>query len=126
LAQCVAARLGVPFAYTQPRVSHSTGLYRTRYDVPAGLTSRLRGRKVAIIDDVINAGSAVRATVDAVRACGGYPSGVAALLQLGRSADGPVLELGLSIQAVTRRANTVYDPAVCPMCSAYQPLDSAT
>ena len=46
------------------------GLYRTRYRVPDAVRDRLEGRTVAVVDDVVNAGSAARATIAELRAAG--------------------------------------------------------
>jgi orotate phosphoribosyltransferase len=63
LAQLLALRLDIAFVYTE-RVApaQDTGLYTARYQLPTGLRAQVNGKRVAIVDDIINAGSAIRAT----------------------------------------------------------------
>src|SRR5262249_34497348 len=84
LAQLVAVELGAEFSYAE-RITHPQGdvLYPVKYRIPVSLRPFISGKAVAVVDDVINAGSAVRATVAEVRACGARPAAVAALLVLG-------------------------------------------
>jgi len=56
------------------------------YRLPGGLRERVRGKTIAVVDDVINAGSAVRGTLAELRACGATPMAVGALLVLGSAA----------------------------------------
>src|SRR5689334_8596827 len=87
VAQAIAARLDVEASWTE-RAASAPGeeLYAARYRVPDALRERLRGRTVAIVDDVINAGSATRATLADLRTCGARPVAVGALLVLGSAA----------------------------------------
>ena len=60
LAQMIAAELGVEFAYAEPQPSASTGtLFSVVYRLPGTVAPLLRGKRVAIVDDAVNAGSAV-------------------------------------------------------------------
>src|SRR5436853_219323 len=61
------------------------GLYSAEYRLPDALAARLAGRRVAVVDDVINAGSATRATLRALRAARGEPVVLAAMLTLGET-----------------------------------------
>jgi len=95
----VASALGVDFAYSerfaQPR---EDGLFPAGYRIPAPLQSSLRNGRVAIVNDVVNAGSAVRGTFAALVGCGAAPVAVGALLVPGTAASGfaasrnPILE----------------------------------
>jgi orotate phosphoribosyltransferase len=59
LAQLLAARLGVEFFYSEPSAQpRRDALYSAEYRIPAALRARVRGRAVAVADDVVNAGSA--------------------------------------------------------------------
>lgn len=85
LAFRVAERLGAAFACTELEPAPAGEMYAARYRLPASLVPLLAGHRVAVVDDVINAGSAVRATAAAVRAAGGSPVAIAALLRLGET-----------------------------------------
>jgi len=58
-----AQELGVEFFYTEPcRQADDGELYSMAYRLPTALRERISGKRVAIVNDVINAGSAVRGT----------------------------------------------------------------
>jgi orotate phosphoribosyltransferase len=119
VAQGVAAQLDVACAWTE-RVAASSGgaLYSARYRVPDALRPLLGGRSVAIVDDVINAGSATRATLAEVRACGARPVAVGALLVLGSGAAELADAEGLALESVAAMGNALWEPAQCPLCAA--------
>jgi orotate phosphoribosyltransferase len=119
----IAERLGLPFTYAEPDGSDTDGLYAARYRLPPAMRSRVKGRRVAIVDDVINAGSAVRATAAAVRAAGGDPVLIAALVRLGETALGHPDLAGLPMHALTTWNNTLWEPARCPDCARGRTLD---
>ncbi len=124
VAQAIAAQLGVECSWTE-RVTGPSGdaLYAARYRIPDPLRERLRGRTVAIVDDVINAGSATRATLADLRACGARPVAVGALLVLGSGAADLTAAEGLALASVASVPNTLWAPDECPLCAAAVPLD---
>src|SRR5436190_1317416 len=68
LAQAVASRLDVEFYYAQRFVpaehdAAAGSLFPVEYRIPSGVGGMLRGKAVAIVDDAISAGSAVRGTL---------------------------------------------------------------
>jgi orotate phosphoribosyltransferase len=66
-----ALQLDVLFTYSERYARPAEGgLFPAGYRVPAPLREGLRGRRVAIVNDVINAGSAVRGTFADLEACG--------------------------------------------------------
>jgi orotate phosphoribosyltransferase len=108
VAQFVAAELGVDFVYAERLASPLA------YRLPAPLREAVRGKRAAVVDDVINAGSATRATLGELRACGARPVVVGALLVLGDRAAG----LGLALERLEHRPSALWDPADCPLCAA--------
>src|SRR6478752_2398396 len=71
LAQTVADILGVEFCYAEQFIpDRPEALYPVEYRLPAGLRAAVRGKAVAVVDDVVNAGSAVRGAWAALEACG--------------------------------------------------------
>jgi orotate phosphoribosyltransferase len=121
-AQLIAAELGETFVYAERAVYQTTVTYR----IPAGLRGHVRGKRVAVVDDVINAGSAVRATVAEVRACGGTVAVLGALLLLGDAAGAFAAAEGAPLSFLARRPAGVWEPAACPLCAAGVPLDVVT
>lgn len=120
VAEMVAADLDARFAFAERRVE-SQGV---TYVIPDAFHDHLRGRTVAIVDDVINAGSATRATLAALTALGARPVAVGALLILGETALTHFAAGKLPVESVARRPNELWEPAACPMCAAGVPLSS--
>jgi orotate phosphoribosyltransferase len=125
LGQMVAEELDVEFCFAEQSPRPSTdGLFPIGYRVPAVLRPRIKGKRVAVVDDAINAGSAVRGAIEDLKACGAQLVAIGALLQLGdRAAD---LAHAETVPLVTLRrieSGTLWSPAVCPLCRAGIPLD---
>ena len=84
LAQLVAHRMGVEFSFTERVMPpDASGLYAARYRLPPALAARVRGKRVAIVDDVMSAGSALRGTHAELRSHGATVVAAGALLVLG-------------------------------------------
>src|SRR5579872_6461724 len=99
LAQMIAVELGVEFAYTEPRPSPShDALYPVVYHLPATVAPLIKGKRVAIVDDVINAGSAVRGTYRALTEAGAKPAAVGALLVLGDAVQPFLKSSGMTLE----------------------------
>jgi orotate phosphoribosyltransferase len=80
----VAQKLGLPFTYSERyERSRTRSLYRFGYRVPHSLHRPLEGRRVAIVNDVISAGSAVGGTWESLDVLGAKPIVIGALLVLG-------------------------------------------
>ncbi|WP_394828271.1 orotate phosphoribosyltransferase [Pendulispora albinea] len=124
LAQSVASELDIEFHYSE-REKHSErgGLYSVAYRIPRALHAALSGKRVAVVDDVINAGSAIRATWTALEACGAKPSALGALLVLGSAAEHYARDKGVPLVSLGALTNSLWSPAECPLCKAAVPLD---
>jgi orotate phosphoribosyltransferase len=119
----VASELGVPFTYAERHVDpDTTGLFPVRYRVPVTLRRALRGKRVAVVNDVINAGSAVKGTLVDLRACGASPSVLATLLVLGSAASALADREGVALETLASLPNAIWEPAVCPLCQQGVPL----
>ena len=124
LAQLVARDLGAQFCFTERLPpAEGRGLYEVRYRLPPAFAARLRGQRVAIVDDVLSAGSALRGTLAALEACGAVPVAAGALLVLGGVGAGALAERGIPVAAVARDAYELWPPAACPLCAAGAPLE---
>ena len=123
VALMVAARLDVEFTYAERFEGQADdALFPVRYRLPAVLGRRVKGKRVAIVNDVVSAGSAVRGAHADLLACGAVPVAVAALLVLGDSAARFTAENGLRLISLARRAHSIWHPAECPLCAARVPL----
>ena len=125
LAQLVAQSLAAEFSFTERSAVKAEGLYGTRYELPPAHRTRLRGRRVALVDDVMSAGSALRGTHAALQAQGAIPVVAGALLVLGNLGAGYFAQQHLPLAAVLREDYELWTPAACPMCMARQPLEDA-
>ena len=126
LAQMVAEELAVEFCFAE-QFARSTpdDLFPVGYRIPEALRARVAGKRVAIVDDVINAGSAVRGAMEVLKACGAQPTAIGALLTLGmRAADLAAAEK-VSLETVSNlEVSNLWAPASCPLCAAGEPLEA--
>jgi orotate phosphoribosyltransferase len=130
VAQWVASELGLLFLYSVPAPAPSvTGtaaapaLYSRAYTLPEPLARLAAARRVAVVDDVINAGSATRASVAALRAAGARVVAAGALLGLGDVGTGLLDGDGVPVDVVESWPNPIWPPAECPLCADGTPLD---
>ena len=124
LAQLVAQQLDAEFAFTERVMpAASEGLYRARYALPPALASRMRDRRVAIVDDVMSAGSALRGTFAELQAQGAKVVVAGALVVLGTTGADFFAQQHVAVEAVAREAYDLWPPASCPLCAAGVPLE---
>jgi orotate phosphoribosyltransferase len=119
VAQPVAAALGASFVYAERQVT-SAG---AEYHIPPSARATLGGRRVVIVDDVINAGSASAACAREVRAAKGELVGVASLM-LRDGADAAVGErLGVPVECLHSVRWNIWPAGECPLCRSGHSLD---
>ena len=124
LALMVARRLGVPFTYSARVASPNPGdLYPFSYRIPARLQREVSGKRVAIVNDVINAGSAVRGTALDLEARGAKLAAIGALLVLGDWTERFVAEKKIALESLAFRSNEIWSPSECPLCARGVPLE---
>jgi orotate phosphoribosyltransferase len=123
LAQSIAEELGVEFAFAERLVTDRPGLYPVDYRVASSLREEIRGRRVAVVDDAISAGSAVGATLADLASCGATPVVLGALL-IGPRATRLATETQLPIESLMELPNQIWTPAECRICSQGVPLTS--
>jgi orotate phosphoribosyltransferase len=123
VALMVAEKLALPFTYATPQPPLAGDeLFPVKYRVPAVLRPKLAGRRVAIINDVVGAGSAVRGTMDDLRACGGRPVVIGTLAVVGGSAARLAAENDVALETLAQISSRMWAPADCPLCAAGVPL----
>jgi orotate phosphoribosyltransferase len=115
----VASELNVRFAYSERfmRPGHA-GLFPAGYRIPASLRPTLKGKRVAIVNDVINAGSAVIGTYANLQACGANVVTIGALLVLGSAASEFARAKGVELESLAHLPNQLWEAAKCPLCSS--------
>ncbi len=119
LAHALAAHLGVRFYFAQPVAGVSDGgLFRAQYRLPSELRRRVAHERVALVDDVISAGSSVRATTVELDAAGASVVVVGSLLQLGDQANEYFAPRGMPMVALAQHPFNLWAPDACPLCRA--------
>lgn len=121
LALMVAEALGTAFVPAFPDPADPG-----RFRVPAAGRGQVSGRPVAVVDDAVNAGTAVRASCRAIRDAGGLVTAVAALLALGPAATVVTGTLGLPFHALVSLPSQVWPAGNCPLCHSRIPLELTT
>ena len=126
LAQALASVLGIHFycAEPQPGKLAGNGLFQAEYRLPEGQRKRVAGEKLAVVDEVISAGSSVRATVAALDAAGAETKVVGSFLILGDVATTHFSGRGIPLVALASRSFPLWQPAECPLCRSGTPLET--
>jgi orotate phosphoribosyltransferase len=119
VAQFVAAELGAMFVYAERRVDAAGTV---SYRVPDPLRPALRGKRLLLADDAVNAGSALLATLKDARGCGASLAGVASLLALGDAALRLAGQTGAPFFTLLELERNLWLPADCPLCAEGTPL----
>jgi orotate phosphoribosyltransferase len=125
LAQLVAHALDVDFCFTErvmPR--DATGLYQAKYLLPPAFKARVRGLRMAMVDDVMSAGSALRGTYRELQTQGAVPVVAGALMVLGTAGADFFAEQKVPVEAVVRESYLLWLPSECPLCIAGEPLEN--
>lgn len=117
VAILVALEMELPFAYSERVASPSRAtLYPFDYRIPPKLRSRVHGKRVAVVNDVINAGSAVRGTFADLQSCGAEPVAIGAILTLGSWARKFATANQIALEALGAMSNSIWIPSECPLC----------
>ena len=120
----VAMELGVAFCYSERYARPSPdGLFRAGYRLPGSLRRTVEGERVAIVNDVINAGSAVRGTLEELDSCHARVVAIGTLLTLGSAAQDFANTRNVALESLATLANRLWAPSECPLCMAGVPLE---
>jgi orotate phosphoribosyltransferase len=124
VALLVAQQMGCSFSYSvrSAKPSH-TGLFPARYAVPAALRADIKGKRVAIVNDVTSAGSAVKGTFADLEACGAQVVAIASLMVSGDAAFRFAEEKNTPLVQLAAMPNNLWLPEICPLCAAGVPLE---
>jgi orotate phosphoribosyltransferase len=124
IALLAASVLDVEFTYSE-RYAQLTenSLFPAGYRVPLPLREKLRGKRVSIVNDVINAGSAVKGTFADLLKCGAEVVGIASLLVLGTAAGEFAKANNVPLVSLAVLDNSVWKPSECSLCASQIPLE---
>ena len=119
LAQLVAHALDLTFCFTERVISpDNSGLYPARYQLPSAFAKSISGKRVAMVDDVMSAGSALRGTFIELQDCTAKPAVAAALLVLGKTGVDFFAQQSIPVVAMAQEDYDLWLPAECPHCRA--------
>lgn len=121
LAQLVAVELGTNFAFAE-RTAAADGL--VQYRIPGSLRSSLNRKRVLLVDDAVNAGSALLSTVTDLLRCRAELVGLACLLTLGEAAGQIAKQHSVPLSRLATLERGMWQPNACPLCAAGMPLTS--
>ena len=96
-----------------------------RYQLPPAFVSRVRGKRIAIVDDVMSAGSALRGTFAELETHGARTVVAGALLVLGTTGESFFRGRNVAVEAAARDRYELWLPADCPLCAAGTALENA-
>jgi orotate phosphoribosyltransferase len=113
VAQLVALELGTRFMFADA----------ASYRIPATLHATVDGARVLLVDDAINAGSAINATLADLLRHGARLAGLASLLTLGPAAERIAREHQAPQYALAALQRNMWEPEACPLCRQGAPLD---
>lgn len=120
LAQMVTEALDAAFLPAYPDPGESG-----RWRLPATARDQIGGWRVVVVDDAVNAGTAVQASCQSISDAGALPVAVAALLALGPAVTVVTSALGLPFHALTALPSQVWPGDNCPLCNKQIPLEQA-
>jgi orotate phosphoribosyltransferase len=119
VAQLLATQVGAGFTFSE---RFGPGTEGPRYRIPEPLRQSVSGRRVLIVDDVVNAGSAVSSILRDLRGCGAELAGFAALLTLGDAASDIAMHHRVPLFTLASLDGRLWSPAACPLCRSGMPL----
>ena len=125
IALLVSLELGCDFVYAERFANAELeGLYPVDYRIPRALNTAVKGKRVAIVNDVISAGSAVRGATSDLQAIGADVVAIGALLVLGDSISEFAAEQRVALEPLQQMPHNLWTPTRCPLCAAGKPLEN--
>jgi len=128
VALLLANTLRCGFVYANreaPSPQHgTTTLFPIHYRIPAALHSGVRGKRVVIANDMINAGSAVRGAYLHLKELGAEVVAVASLMVRGDGFREFATQNNLPVESLVQFSANMWTPPECPLCAKNEPLES--
>ncbi len=123
VALLAASELKCDFVYTL-RVTGDTDqrMFPITYELPKPLALAVKGKRVAIVNDVISAGSAVRGTYASLTNAGAEVVCIASLVLLGDTFSEFADQHHIPLRTLLTLPNEIWRPESCPLCAKGIPL----
>lgn len=121
VAEWAAHELGALSTFTKHDPAPSEGALRGPFMLRRGYDALVRGKRVLVVDDIVNTGLSLRQTVDAVRSAGGLVVGAACLVSRGN-----VAAAGLGVERyhyLLEYRIPSWPAAECPLCRQGAPVN---
>lgn len=112
--QMLADTMGSTFVYAE----RFGRMGNVRYAIPAGSRSLVSGKRIVVVDDVINAGSATLATLEEARSCGGVPVAIAAFMIRKAAQPDVAAKAGIPVESMIALDWNIWKAAQCPVCES--------
>jgi orotate phosphoribosyltransferase len=121
----VAAELGCSFSYAArfAPLESDESLFPVEYRLPKALHSSVKGKRVVIVNDLINAGSAVRGTFLDLQRLGAKVVAVTSLVVMGEGFVSFAAEHQLPLESLASLPNNLWKPDECPLCASGVPIE---
>lgn len=119
VAQSLAAEISAGFVFAERFVSEMGSV---QYRIPGSLRGALYGRRVLLVDDVVNAGSALLSTLTDLLNCGAELAGLATLLTLGETASQIAEQHRAPLFTLASLEREMWAAEECPLCRSGAPL----
>src|SRR5581483_10923281 len=116
VAEWTAHELGALAAFAEHDPAPSDAALRGRFVLRRGYDRVVAGRRVLVVDDIVNTGLSLRQTAEAVRGAGGQVVGGACLVSRG-NAGAAGLGAGRFV-ALLEHKIPAWPPAECALCRA--------
>ena len=118
LAYSIAQRLEIDFLYTERDICIVNGVQIVSYRLPSALRSKAVNRRIGVIDDAINAGSAVTKTCDELRSSGAKPVVLASILTVGGQPLKVLSDEYPEVVSLEHLESNLWEPRQCPLCKS--------
>jgi orotate phosphoribosyltransferase len=127
VAQAIASKLCLNFYYTEAvPIGSESEMFSARYVLTKELHRLVREERIALVDDVISAGSSVRASAEALANAGSSLVAVGALVSLGTKAEDHFASVGVPVEVLARREFNLWEPSACPLCAQRMSIENRT
>jgi orotate phosphoribosyltransferase len=126
LAQAVANELDAHFYFTRKAEPIKEGTFKARYELALSMRQTIGGERVAVVDDVISAGSSTRATVAELQQCGAIVVVVGCFTLFGEKARTYLTSNGIPVVSNSESEFKLWESNSCPLCRENVPLVDPT
>jgi len=125
IAEMISKEFGVEYVYSERRVTFDKNDVKplVSYSIPKFMRDRIEGKRIALVDDIINAGAAIKQTFEELIRLEAIPVVMGCLLVKGNLIYPFATGHNLPIEEITKLKNNMWIPQECPLCVSKQPIE---